>query len=193
MAIPFTDHLTPELVVYDCMDELAAFKFAPVALKENEKTLLNKADVVFTGGYSIYESKKNSHHNIYPFPSSIDKEHFGSARITRKDPDDQARIPHPRFGFFGVIDERLDIDLIADAARLRPDWQFVIIGPVVKIDPATLPRLSGKLSDMLIQIASTSSAFIKKIKSSGLLAMMVRNGQDALTCIAILGLDNIVM
>jgi len=143
MAIPFTDHLSPDLVVYDCMDELAAFKFAPVALKENEKTLLKKADVVFTGGYSIYESKKNSHHNIYPFPSSIDKEHFGTARTAKKDPEDQAHIPHPRFGFFGVIDERLDIDMIAQAAALRPEWQFVIIGPVVKIDPATLPRLSN--------------------------------------------------
>lgn len=143
MAIPFTAHLSPELVVYDCMDELAAFKFAPVALKENEKTLLDKADIVFTGGYSIYESKKNSHHNIYPFPSSIDKEHFGSARLVKKDPKDQAHIPHPRFGFFGVIDERLDINMIAKAASLRPDWQFVIIGPVVKIDPATLPRLSN--------------------------------------------------
>jgi UDP-galactopyranose mutase len=143
MAIPFTNHLKPELVVYDCMDELAAFKFAPIALKENEKTLLQKADVVFTGGYSIYESKKNSHHNIYPFPSSIDKEHFGIARNVKKDPEDQAHIPHPRFGFFGVIDERLDIDLIAQAAALRPEWQFIIIGPVVKIDPATLPRLNN--------------------------------------------------
>jgi len=140
MAIPFTDHLKPEMIVYDCMDELAAFKFAPIALKENEKALLGKADVVFTGGYSIYESKKNSHHNIYPFPSSIEKEHFAIARTIKKDPEDQAHIPHPRFGFFGVIDERLDIDLIAQAAELRPEWQFVIIGPVVKIDPAILPR-----------------------------------------------------
>jgi UDP-galactopyranose mutase len=143
MAIPFTDHLQPELVVYDCMDELAAFKFAPPALKHNEQVLLDKAHVVFTGGYSIYESKKNSHHNIYPFPSSIDKDHFGTARVTKKDPEDQAHIPHPRFGFFGVIDERLDIELVAQAADLRPDWQFVIIGPVVKIDPATLPRRSN--------------------------------------------------
>jgi UDP-galactopyranose mutase len=143
MAIPFTDNLTPELVVYDCMDELAAFKFAPPALKQNEKTLLAKADVVFTGGYSIYESKKNSHHNIFPFPSSIDKDHFGTARTVKKDPVDQAHIAHPRFGFFGVIDERLDIDMIAKAAELKPEWQFIIIGPVVKIDPATLPRLSN--------------------------------------------------
>lgn len=143
MAVPFTDHLKPELVVYDCMDELSAFKFAPVALKDNEKVLMDKADVVFTGGYSIYEAKKNQHPNIYPFPSSIDKEHFAAARVDKSDPADQAHIPHPRFGFFGVIDERLDIELIAQAATAKPDWQFIIIGPVVKIDPASLPQLQN--------------------------------------------------
>lgn len=143
MAIPFTDHLTPKLVVYDCMDELAAFKFAPPALKINEQKLLDKADVVFTGGYSIYEAKKHQHFNIYPFPSSIDKQHFGSARTITADPADQAHIPHPRFGFFGVIDERFDIDMISSAAKARPEWQFVLIGPVVKIDPATLPKFDN--------------------------------------------------
>jgi glycosyltransferase involved in cell wall biosynthesis len=140
MALPFTEHLQPKMIVYDCMDELSAFKFAPAALKENEKILLQKADVVFTGGYSIYEAKKNTHHSIYPFPSSIDKEHFALARTIKNDPQDQAHIPHPRFGFYGVIDERFDIDMIAGAATARPDWQFVLIGPVVKIDPDTLPR-----------------------------------------------------
>ena len=140
MAVPFTDHLKPEMIVYDCMDELSAFKFAPAALKENEKVLMDMADVVFTGGYSIYEAKKDKHPNIYPFPSSIDKEHFAQARIDKTEPSDQAHIPHPRFGFFGVIDERLDIEMIAKAADAKPDWQFVIIGPVVKIDPATLPQ-----------------------------------------------------
>jgi UDP-galactopyranose mutase len=99
------------------------------------------ADVVFTGGYSIYESKKNQHHNIYPFPSSIEKEHFAKARTIDTDPADQAHIPHPRFGFFGVLDERFDIDLIEQSAKARPDWHFVLIGPVVKIDPQSLPRL----------------------------------------------------
>lgn len=143
MALPFSDHLTPKMVVYDCMDELSAFKFAPPALTENEKVLMQKADVVFTGGYSIYEAKKDKHHNIYPFPSSIEKEHFATARTLTEDPADQASIPHPRFGFFGVLDERFDIDLIEQAAKARPDWQFVLIGPVVKIDPATLPRYAN--------------------------------------------------
>jgi glycosyltransferase involved in cell wall biosynthesis len=143
MALPFSEHLNPKIVVYDCMDELSAFKFAPPALTENEKLLMKKADVVFTGGYSIYEAKKDKHHNIYPFPSSIEKEHFAQARTITTDPADQASIPHPRFGFFGVLDERFDIDLIEQAAKARPDWQFVLIGPVVKIDPAMLPRYAN--------------------------------------------------
>ena len=155
MALPFTRHLKPEFTVYDCMDDLSAFKFAPPELTRLEKELFNKSDIVFTGGHSIYESKKNAHHNIYPFPSSIDKSHFGKARRIRKDPEDQKHIPHPRFGFFGVIDERFDIELIDTVAKAKPEWQFVLLGPVVKIDPASLPNhpnihyLGGKKYDEL--------------------------------------------
>jgi glycosyltransferase involved in cell wall biosynthesis len=140
MALPFTDHLSPEVVVYDCMDELSAFKFAPPQLTILEKELLRKADVVFTGGQSIYEAKKDAHHNIYAFPSSIDKHHFGKARKIKQDPEDQKHIPYPRFGFFGVIDERFDIELIDAVAKAKPDWQFILLGPIVKIDPESLPR-----------------------------------------------------
>ena len=140
MALAFTSAFNPELVIYDCMDELSAFKFAPASLKQFELQLLQKADVVFTGGQSLYEAKKDAHHNIHPFPSSIDKEHFFKGRQKMTDPADQAKIPHPRIGFYGVVDERMDIDLIGQVARKRPDWHFVIIGPVVKIDPATLPK-----------------------------------------------------
>src|SRR5688572_20011477 len=140
MALPFTNHLTPELVIYDCMDELSAFKFAPPQLTTLEKKLFAKAHIVFTGGNSIYEFKKGQHHNIHSMPSSIDKHHFGKARDHQKDPRDQENIPHPRFGFFGVVDERFDIDLIDAVAKAKPDWHFVILGPVVKIDPATLPQ-----------------------------------------------------
>lgn len=155
MALPFTDHLKPELVIYDCMDELSAFKFAPPQLTQLEKELFKKADIVFTGGHSIYEFKKNNHHNIHPFPSSIDKHHFGAARVNKTDPEDQKNIPHPRFGFFGVVDERFDIEMIDQVAKERPDWHFVILGPVVKIDPASLPHyenvhyLGGKRYDEL--------------------------------------------
>ena len=137
MALPFTDHLTPEMIIYDCMDELSAFKFAPAELTIREKELFKKADIVFTGGHSIYQSKKTAHHNIYPFPSSIDIHHFGVARTTKNDPADQTHIPHPRFGFFGVVDERFDIELLDGVAAARPDWLFVLLGTIVKIDPAT--------------------------------------------------------
>ena len=155
MALAFTSAFNPELVIYDCMDELSAFKFAPASLKQFELELLQKADVVFTGGQSLYEAKKDAHHNIHPFPSSIDKEHFFKGRLKMTDPADQVKIPHPRIGFYGVVDERMDIDLIGQVARKRPDWHFVIIGPVVKIDPATLPKhknihyLGGKSYDEL--------------------------------------------
>ncbi|NDJ22055.1 UDP-galactopyranose mutase [Nostoc sp. B(2019)] len=139
MAIAFTRHLQPQAVVYDCMDELSAFQGASPTLKNYEAELFSRADLVFTGGQSLYESKVNQHPNVYAFPSSVDVAHFGQAR-NLQEPADQAHIPHPRLGFFGVIDERMDIELLAGIAQARPDWHLVIIGPVVKIDPATLPQ-----------------------------------------------------
>jgi UDP-galactopyranose mutase len=140
MALPFTRHLRPLATVYDCMDELSAFKGAPPALCEREEELFRRADLVFTGGQSLYEAKRERHHAVHAFPSSIDRAHFRQARTLSTEPLDQAAVPHPRLGFFGVIDERLDIELLDGVAAARPDWQFVMIGPVVKIDPATLPR-----------------------------------------------------
>lgn len=141
MALPFSDHIESDVCVYDCMDELSAFRNAPRELVQMERLLMQRADVVFTGGQSIYEAKRRLHRSIYPFPSSIDIAHFHKARKPNIDPADQISIPHPRVGFAGVIDERLDIRLLADAAAKMPDVQFVMIGPVVKIDPADLPRL----------------------------------------------------
>lgn len=140
MALAFTKGLRPVLTIYDCMDELSAFKNAPSEIRDLEKKLFEKADIVFTGGYTLYESKKSSHHNIHPFPSSIDKKHFTKARILNQEPNDQKKIPHPRIGFYGVIDERFDIDLIRESADLMKDLHFVLIGPVVKIDPDILPQ-----------------------------------------------------
>ncbi|HKQ05898.1 MAG TPA: glycosyltransferase family 1 protein [Blastocatellia bacterium] len=140
MALGFTRHLKPLATVYDCMDELSAFRGAPRTMAEREAELLKRADVVFTGGQSLYEAKRHQHHNIHPFPSSIDAAHFAQARFINQQPPDQAAIPRPRLGFFGVIDERMDIELLDRVATLRPDWQFVMIGPVVKVDPADLPR-----------------------------------------------------
>lgn len=132
--------LRPALTIYDCMDELAAFKGAHPELRSREQELFRKAQLVFTGGQTLYEAKTKQHPSAHAFPSSIDKAHFGQARTAAPEPADQAGIPHPRIGFFGVVDERLDIELVRELAAARPEWQFVIIGPVVKIDPATLPK-----------------------------------------------------
>lgn len=140
MAWPFTRHLSPAVVVYDCMDELSNFKGAPPELRRRERELFARADVAFTGGHSLYEAKRHEHDDIHPFPSSIDAAHFEAAQGATVDPDDQAGIPRPRLGYFGVIDERMDLDLLDGIARRRPDWHLVLIGPTAKIDPADLPR-----------------------------------------------------
>lgn len=155
MALTFTDHFKPVASVYDCMDELSAFKGAHSKLPLMEKQLFRNVDLVFTGGQSLYEAKRDQHSSVHAFPSSIDAAHFGKARTDVPDPEDQAHIPHPRLGFFGVIDERFDIELLDRVAAARPEWNFVIIGPVVKIDPETLPKhanihyLGGKKYDEL--------------------------------------------
>lgn len=140
MALQFSDHLKPEVTIYDCMDELSAFRGAPPQLVELEKRLMEQADVVLTGGQSLYEARQHRHPNIHPFPSSIERAHFGQARQPLPDPTDQRAIATPRIGFFGVLDERFDIDLLRQLADRRPDWQFVMLGPVVKIHPDSLPK-----------------------------------------------------
>ena len=142
MMWPMARHLAPtaSAVVYDCMDELSAFRFAPPELVANEAALMAAADAVFTGGWSIWEAKADRHDNIHPFPSSVDQAHFRTARGALPQPTDQAGLPGPRLGYYGVIDERLDLDLIARLAAAHPEWSIVMLGPVVKISPDDLPR-----------------------------------------------------
>ena len=143
MALPLLQSFDPALVIYDCMDELAAFKNPPKQLLQRESALLNIADICFTGGPSLYESKRNRHANAYCFSSSVDAKHFRQALVKSNSHPDQAHVAHPRLGFYGVIDERFDTDMIKEIAAARPDWQIVLVGPVVKIDPANLPQAAN--------------------------------------------------
>ena len=140
MALPFSGHLEAECVVYDCMDELSGFAGAPPEMRSLEQQLFSRCDIVFTGGYSLHEAKQRHHREVHAVPSSVDAAHFARARSIRQDPADQAPIPRPRLGYCGVIDERIDLDLVREVASARPTWQFVFVGPVTKIDPASLPR-----------------------------------------------------
>ena len=143
MMLPFSRHLDASAVGYDAMDELSQFKFAPERLLDLEQELLDRADVVFTGGVSLYEAKKDRHANAHCFPSSVDLKHFAKARRELPQPADQADLKHPRLGFYGVIDERFDIDMLRQMADMRPDWSFVMVGPVVKIAEEDLPRAAN--------------------------------------------------
>ena len=136
-ALAFSRHLDADLFVFDCMDQLSAFKDAPKDLVAFEAEMFRRADLVLCGGRTLFEDKRRRHANIHLFPSSIDAGHFARARlIVRQRPAHE----RPTLGFFGVIDERLDLALVEAMARLRPDWRFEMIGPVTKIDSASLPR-----------------------------------------------------
>ena len=140
MMLPFSRHLDADVTVFDAMDELSRFRFAPVKLLELEQELIDKADLVFTGGTSLYEAKKHRHPDVHCFPSSVDRAHFAKARSTLFDPADQDDLPRPRLGFYGVIDERFDTELLDQVAAMRPNWSFVMVGPVVKISEDDLPK-----------------------------------------------------
>ncbi len=137
MMLGFSRHLATSCTVYDCMDELANFRFAPSELAELEAELLDSADLVFTGGYSLYQAKRELHSAVHLFPSSVDTAHFSQARAVTKlhGTADTATL-----GFYGVIDERMDLALLAALADARPNWSIVLVGPVAKIDCQDLPQ-----------------------------------------------------
>jgi UDP-galactopyranose mutase len=142
MALPLAEQLEPRAVVYDCMDELSGFLGAPAELAEREGELLDRADLVFAGGRSLYEAKRDRHPRVRLFASSVDTAHFAAARDVQHDPSDQARIAHPRLGFYGVIDERMDMHLLGEVARLRPDWHLELdaLDPWPVTDPSSRRR-----------------------------------------------------
>jgi UDP-galactopyranose mutase len=146
MALPLLRTAQARAVVYDCMDELSAFKDAPRQLRQREAALMQQADLMFTGGPSLYAAKRGEHANVHCLPSAVDAEHFAPARLDTGSAEArladrlQGHLPRPRLGFYGVIDERLDLDLVAHLADARPAWQVVMVGPVVKIDPQRLPQ-----------------------------------------------------
>ena len=140
MALPLMQDLAPLAVIYDCMDELAAFRNAPRQLLQREGALLKRADIVFTGGPSLYRAKRDRHHSVHCFPSSVDADHFRRARDGNDEHPLQQALSRPRLGYFGVIDERLDSSLVEQLADANSHWQICMVGPVVKIDPKQLPR-----------------------------------------------------
>lgn len=138
----FLDGFDAVATVYDCMDELAQFRFAPPSLREREQLLISRADVVFTGGYQLFESKSRYHSNVHFFGCGVDAEHYSKARIPETQlPAEVTNLPRPVFGYFGVIDERLDYALLAQLAREMPHASIVMVGPFAKVEQHSVPNL----------------------------------------------------
>ncbi len=146
LALPLAQASLASCIVYDCMDELTGFKNAPPQLRQREQALMEVAGLVLTGGPSLYRARSALHPNVHCLPSAVDAAHYSPCSLEAGNPHAlqadslQAHLPHPRLGYFGVIDERLDIELLAHLADAHPEWAIVMVGPVVKIDPASLPR-----------------------------------------------------
>jgi len=161
LVLGLVEQLQPDLVVYDVMDELSAFKYAPVHLQEQEQALLERADLVFTGGPSLFEARKNRHPDIHLFPSGVEQQHYARALSPELAIPDAVRgLPHPMIGFFGVIDERIDLQLLQRAAALRPDWSWVMLGPVIKITQQDLP-CAANIHYLGMQSYADLPAFVK--------------------------------
>ena len=140
MAIgAFPDSITPALTVFDAMDDLASFRFAPTQMREQETRMLEMADIVFTGGPTLYRQRQHRHPRVYCFPSGVDRAHFASPGRSSSASRALSLMRRPVIGFYGVIDERMDMDLVAGIADLRSDWNFVLIGPLAKISPEDVP------------------------------------------------------
>ena len=132
----------PRLKVYDAMDDLASFRAAPPELRIREARLLSEVDLVFTGGPTLYRQRRDLHPSVHCFPSGVEAAHFASTGKASP-PEGLAHQQRPILGYYGVIDERLDLDLLAEIADLRPDWTIALIGPVAKIDETTIPVRSN--------------------------------------------------
>jgi UDP-galactopyranose mutase len=141
MATYLADLTNDSLVIYDCMDELSAFKGAPVELVDRERELMNEAAVMFTGGLSMWQNKRQHHAHCHRFDSGVDVEHFHQATLAETQvPDDARNLPHPILGYYGVIDERMDYEAIQALADAFPEGTILLIGPITKVDPAELPK-----------------------------------------------------
>lgn len=144
MAIgAFPDSITPSRTVFDAMDNLANFRYAPPQMRSQEARMLEMADVIFTGGPTLYRQHQHRHPRVFCFPSGVDRAHFASPGRESAASRALSQMRRPVIGFYGVIDERMDTDLVAQIADLRPAWNFVLVGPLAKIRPEDLPPRSN--------------------------------------------------
>jgi UDP-galactopyranose mutase len=138
----FVDHVPADVVVYDVMDELANFKNAARDLPQREALLLAHTDLIFVGGRSLYEARRDRHPHVFLFPSGVDPDHFAQALSPVTEVAEEiAKLPRPILGYYGVIDERIDLELLRDLAAQYPTWSIALVGPVAKIEESQLPRL----------------------------------------------------
>lgn len=140
-VVAFAGHCGERAIVYDCMDELSQFRGAPRELAERERLLLGVADVVFCGGRKMRDKRLPFNRNCHFYGTGVDCAHFGAARTADLPVDPQiAALPGKVLGYFGVIDERIDYELLANLADALPQCSVAMVGPTAKVNPADFPQ-----------------------------------------------------
>ncbi|RYD58215.1 MAG: glycosyltransferase family 1 protein [Sphingobacteriales bacterium] len=140
VAFAYSKHYCPSVIVYDCLEDIWSLKLPAEKLHDLEQQLLDRADLVFTSSHTQYWNKKDRNNNVHLLPATIDRAHFDCARGKVSEAEEQEHIPYPRLGYMGIVDDRLDTQLLADIADTRPDWHIVLVGPTAKMNAAQLPQ-----------------------------------------------------
>ncbi len=134
--------LGERLSVYYCIDDYAASPDVDAeAVRNMDEELTRNADLVFVAAKTLLEPKRKLNDNTFVSPHGVDVEHFGRAQVPSLPiPSDVRDLPHPVVGFFGLIESRMDLELLGFLARSRPNWTFLMIGRVA-VAERELPSL----------------------------------------------------
>ena len=122
---PALDRIPHDVSVYHIDDEYN-FSAAELPLDPAEAALIRRVDQVIIHSPALLEKKGTLNPHTAFVPNGVD---FRAFATPAAEPEDLARVPHPRVGYVGVIKEQLDVPMILSLARARPDWSFVMVGP----------------------------------------------------------------
>jgi glycosyltransferase involved in cell wall biosynthesis len=131
-SVDVVGSLRERLVVYYCVDEYSQFTGADrTAVLDMERKLMEKADLVVVSASRLYETKRACNPNTVLITHGVDVDHFRTACLEETSvPEEAATLQGPVIGFYGLIEDWVDLDVIRHMATARPNWSFLVIGEV---------------------------------------------------------------
>jgi glycosyltransferase involved in cell wall biosynthesis len=138
-TVTLVGRLGESRVIYHCVDEYAAFAGVPrEAFRRMEHDLVRRADLVITSADSLCQERRRLNPSTFFVSHGVDVAHFSRTLDPEMAPAPEVRgLPGPVVGFFGLLAEWVDLEMIREMARRRPDWSFVLVGKAT-VDTAAL-------------------------------------------------------